>query len=311
MSAPYTGGYDPGATQFAVDGDFTSCDPCGPPKITFPFKGDSVFSSRDVLYLNADIGDYAPVALGTQPNIQPWSPNQAAFVIEQDFMVALEAYIPMQLNSAYYDGWAIGWTAVTSQGYPLPDLGQAVLVEEGQPVDMGQGIVKITRRFATIPPTRNDVEQYVYTFPGYNNGGDSSRLPFSRNVLSRLQFDYFIFDDLDVIPGVPRFPDGPRLDANTGLYPDELILDAQYYYAAVVGAVENNIFLPQGEEMVLTNPPDDSDPGTLPSTQDWLGWLNGDGTSDGNIPELIAEASTMRRWMGNIYERRTRYVLIQ
>jgi hypothetical protein len=176
---------------------------------------------------------------------------------------------------------------------------------------MGQGIVKITRRFATIPPTRNDVEQYVYTFPGYNNGGDSSRLPFSRNVLSRLQFDYFIFDDLDVIPGVPRFPDGPRLDANTGLYPDELILDAQYYYAAVVGAVENNIFLPQGEEMVLTNPPDDSDPGTLPSTQDWLGWLNGDGTSDGNIPELIAEASTMRRWMGNIYERRTRYVLIQ
>jgi hypothetical protein len=301
-NAPYSGGLSPGAVQFAVDGDFTSCDPCGPPKITFPFQGDSVFSNQDILFYSFSSGDYEPVQLGTSPNISPWSPNQAAFIIEQEFMVAMEDYIPMSLNTPYDDIWAIGWTGVLTSSYPLPDLSAAVLIDEGQPTDMGQGIVKIVRRFATIPPTRNDVEQFVYTFPGIANG----RVSFSRNVVSRLQYDYFIFDDLDLLAGIPLFPAGQRLDSGTGLYPAGLILPAQYYYAAAANAVQNNYFL-DPSELTLS----DGSPGTIPSVDDWLNYLSGSVTSNGQPPELIAEASTLKRWQGNIYERRTRFVLVQ
>jgi len=313
MDAPYTGGFSPGDNQFAVDGDFTSCDPCGPPKISFPLKGDSVFSSQDVLFYATGNEDYVTIPLGEYPNLSPWSPSQAAFIIEQDFMVAEANYIPLALNTSYDGDWAIGWQSVTSTNYPLPNLTDAILIEEGPLEDMGQGIVKFTRRFATIPPTRNDVEQFVYTFPGYdasdsNDGYSGTRLQYTRNVISRLQYDYFIFDDLDIL-STPIFPNGNRLDATTGLYPNGLLLPSQYFYSPVANAFEQNIFLPP-DSIILTNAPSGGN-ATAPSADDWINWLNGVGTSNGQPPELIAEPSTMQRYMGNIYVRRTRFVLVQ
>jgi hypothetical protein len=307
-NAPYWGGFSPGANQFAVDGNFYSCDPCGPPKISFPMKGDSVFSGASIIYWNAQLANYAPVQLGTFPNLQPWSANQRTFVIEQDFMVAMEAYVPMPLNTPYQRNWSIGWQGTLANGQPIPQLYFALLVEEGNPEDCGQGIIKVTRRFATPPPTRNELEQFTYTFPGFEAG----RLSFSRTVQSRIQYDYFLFDDFAIYPFGSLFPNGFKLDSTTGLYPDGLIMAAQNYYAPAAGAVANNYFLNNGDGFILTTP-DGAGNVTIPSLIDYLTWLAGMITYQNTVavPEIIAEASCMRRWMGNIWERRTRFVQLQ
>lgn len=308
MNAPYWGGFSPGARQFAVDGNFYSCDPCGPPRISWPMKGDSIFSNASVIFYDAALANYAPVQLGTFPNLQPWSANQRAFVIEQDFMVAMEAYVPLPLNTPYQPYWSIGWQGTLSNGQPIPQLYFALLVEEGNPEDCGQGIIKVTRRFATPPPTRNELEQFTYTFPGFENG----RLSFSRTVQSRIQYDYFLFDDFQIYPYLALFPAGNKLDATTGLYPANLILPAQNYYAPTPGAVAQNYFLNNGDGFVLTTPGVDG-VATIPSLTDYLTWMAGTLTPQATVavPELIAESSCMRRWMGNIWERRTRFVQLQ
>jgi hypothetical protein len=309
--APLTGGFSPGGNQFAVDGDFSQFDPCWPPKISFPMKGDSVFSKNDILILGAS--DYAPIAVGTFPNLQPWSSNQRAMMIEQDFMVALEYYQPMPLNTPYNDAWGIGWQGQLTNGQPTEDLSDCVLVEIGETEDMGQGIVKVKLRFANVPPTRNEMESFTYTFPGLDNGRNS----FTQTVQSRLQYDYFVFDDFDIL-STPLFPEGTRLSGSTGLYPPNLILPAQRYYTAAVFAISFNNFL-DISQAELTNVDEEGNPGTIPSADDWIGWItntqDGDSkppkTSNGLPPEIIAESSTMRRWFGNIWERRTRFVLLQ
>lgn len=310
MSAPYTGGFDPSGPQFAVDGDFYSCDPCGPPKISYPFKGDSIFSNRDIVIFNESEQYYATVPLGQFPNLQPWSANQRAFIIEQDFMVAMEAYLPLPMNNPYHNYWAIGWLGQLTNGYPLPDLSQAIFVEEDPLEDMGQGIVKVRRRFATIPQTRNEVEQFTYVFPGLIN----SRKAFDWTVPSRIQYDYYVFDDYGIL-NLPVWPAGPVLNASTGIYPTAyaaqvpFILEQQFYYAPVVGAVDAAFFLEN--PVTLTDDISDDVPATIPSATDWNNWLIGDDTSNDLPPEIVAEFSTLRRWMGNIWERRTRFIQVQ
>jgi|SRR6185437_4107655 len=304
MNAPYTGGFAPGNLQFAVDGDFYSCDPCGPPKITFPMKGDSAFSNADAIFLSG--GNYIPFPLGSYPNLQPWSATQQTFIIEQEFMVAMEAYQPLPLNSPYQWQWAIGWQSQLTNGRSIPELFYAVLVEEGPTEDAGQGIIKLTRRFAIVPFTRNEIEQFTYTYPGIANG----RLMRSITVQSRLQYDYFIFDDAGIYPYSAPFPSGSVLNTSTGLYPVGLILQPQYYYAPVADAVAQNYFLPPDTVIISDADVDAGTPASIPSASDWLNWISGAGTSNGLVPEIVAEASTMRRWMGNIWERRTRFVQV-
>ena len=309
MDAPYFGGFSPGGVQFAVDGDFTVLAPCAPPIVSYPMKGDSVFSNLDTLTLDftQNPPQYINIPLGTFPNIQPWSSNQRVIVIEQEFMVAMEYWTPPPLNTPYFDGWSIGWTGQLTNGQPTEDLSAAILVEIGELEDMGQGIVKVKLRFATVPPVRNEVEQFSYVYPGLANWPYIKRF-YYKNVNSRVQYDYFVFDDFDIL-GTPLFPGGNRLDGSTGLYPSGLIQLAQGYYAPVANAVSQACFL--NSDGALSDPPSDmSSPGSTPTNQQWFDWLLGNTTSNGLSPEIVAEGSTLRRWMGNIFERRTRYVLV-
>jgi hypothetical protein len=307
MNAPYTGGSSPSGQLFMVDGDFTSCDPCGLPVISYPLKGDSIFSNRDILYFNKAEQAFFLAALGEFPNIQPWSPNQTAVVLEQEFMVAQSSYFPMRLNTRYYPGWAIGWEGQFPDGSNTVNLNELFLVTEGELVDMGGGISKLKRTWASIPQTRNEVEQFTYTFIGYADevsGTTRSRPTFV--VQSRVQYDYFIFDDLD-ITGLTTFPNGPALNAETGIYPQSLILPEQYYFANQDG-IAQNIFvdsLDDGDEG------SDIDTITVPTFTGYTALISGASTSNGLAAEIIAEGSTMTRFMGNIWERRTRFVIAQ
>jgi hypothetical protein len=298
MSYPYFGISAPGAGLFFVDGDFTIADPVGLPEISYPLQGDSILSTRDVALI--DTGVLITVPLGTYPNIAPWSANQSAAVLEQEFVVAQSAYIPMRLNTPYDPIWAIGWTNY------FVSLDQFYLVHEGELRDIGGGLCTIRRRWATLPPTRSETEQFTYNFIGYGDisGVTRERVPFS--VISRLQYDYFIFDDLNVL-ALPLFAEdgGRRLNATTGLYPPGLLLPALYYFNDAAG-ITNNIFtdfLNDGDGVSI-------DP-TVPSFTEYTNAITGASTLNGDSAEIVAESSTMTRWMGNIFERRTRFVLAQ
>jgi hypothetical protein len=292
MNAPYTGGFDPGAQLFAVDGDFTIDTPMGLPNVSYPLMGDSIFSNRDIVYLYPTQADYELVPLGTFPNLQPWSANQRAAILEQDFMVAQSAYQPFPLNTPYDISWSSGWQGSV-------DLSFFYLTKEGEQQDMGGGIVKIKRTFAALPPTRNEVEQFAYNFVGYaDEQSGTNRDPITINVLSRIQYDYFIFDD-DEILDLALFPNGPRLDSTTGLYPNNFILQPQFYFANSDG-IAQRIFVTSLDDG------DGSDPTTV-TVPSFTGYTSA--IADG--AEIIAEGSTLTRWMGNIFERRTRFVLAQ
>lgn len=310
-NAPYYGGFSPGADLFAVDGDFTFCDPAGAPEISYPLKGDSILAQNDIVIFYPEIPAFATVSLGTQPNIHPWSANQVAAVLEQEFIVAQEAYIPMRLNTPYDPNWGLGWQGIFPDGTPTFDLSQLILVEEGDLRDIGGGLSKLRRKFATIPQTRCETEQFSATFPGLNTNGSVQRPQVTRNVLSRLQYDYFVFDDWGILGNTPLFPNGPRLDSSTGLYPTGLLLPAMEYFNDSNIETSYGIYVGTPTDTLTDGDPTDPTTATLPSATDYLGWCTGLSTANAQTAELIAESSTFDRWMGNIWVRRTRFVLAQ
>lgn len=310
MSAPYTGGSSPGDGLFFVDGDFTSCDPCGMPVISFPVKGDSIQSKNDIVIFYPEVPAFSTVSLGTQPNIHPWSPNQQVMVLEQEFMVAQNAYFPMPLNTQYNVLWSLGFQDQFPSGYPSAQIGLMYLVEEGELQDAGGGISKIRRKWATLPPTRCEIEQYSYTFIGLMTNGSVQRPPYTQNVQSRIQYDYFIFDDLEIL-SIPLFPNGFRLDASTGLYPTGLIIPQMQYFENQTIETSYGIYVGAPVDTLTDGDRADPTTATLPTATDYLGWCTGIGTGNAQIAEIVAESSTFTRWMGNIWERRTRFVLAQ
>lgn len=312
MPNPYLGSLRPGFDLFACDGDWTQCEPCGMPVMSFPVRGDSILSLNDIVHFYPDIPTYATVSLGTYPNIHPWNPNQRVMVLEQEFMVAQNAYFPMPLNTPYNVDWALGFNATFPSGYPSADIALMYLVEEGALEDMGAGISKLRRKWSTIPPTRCEIEQYCYQFVGLQTNGSVQRPPQSPlNVMSRLQYDYFIFDDLDIL-NLPLFQDGGnRLNATTGLYPAGIILPQMQYFLNDNLETAYGVFVGTTTDTLSDGDPSDPSTATLPTATDYLQWCTGLSTGNGQPAEIVAEPSTFTRFMGNIWERRTRFVLAQ
>ncbi len=300
--APVSGGFAIGGDRFFVDGDFTKADPAGLPEVSFPMMGDSILTYNDLLIFVPSIPAFQLFTLGNGFNVHPWSPNQQVIVIEQEFMVAQESYEPMHLNTPYNTDWALGWIGYFPTGYPAAALGNAVLVKEGELVDMGAGISRIKRKWATIPPTRCEIEQYAATFPGLDSTGGITRQSFTQNVASRLQYDYFIVDFLDILSTPTVGAGGNRIDSSTHNFPSGLVIPAQQYFDSTTVVTSGGIYV--GNLVIDLN---DSTP-TLPTATQYIAYATGTGTSNGLPAEIVAEASTLTRWMGNIWERRTRFV---
>ncbi len=334
-NAPYIGGSSPGAQLFVVDGDFSVDEPCSLPEISYPLRGDSVLSLNNLVVLDIPSGNYAWFPLGSYPNIHPWNANQQAAVLEQDFIVAFSSYVPMRLNSKYNTDWALGagldyaWIGAFKDGTPTEMINQFYLVEEGELKDIGGGLVKLRRKFATLPPTRCEIEQFAFTFPGLDDsesGGTTTRLPFTDNVQSRIQYDYFIIDFMDILD-LPVFnsDSGRRLNESTGIYLNGIILrKMEYFQPGSSLNSSNGLFIGStlNDPVTLTDGSlDGSNPGSIPSATDWINWstgvfaggisLGGGGSSTDQPAEIVAESSTFTRWLGNIWERRTRFVFAQ
>ncbi len=291
FNAPYTGGVSPGGRIFAVDGDFTFAQPCSPPMISNSFKGDSSVGTNDIVLLDG-ANVYVRVPIGAGYNIQPFAANQSAILFEQEFIVALAYFVPMPLNTPYPLLWSIGWQNT------YVALDSCFLVSESPLEAIGGGLAKFRRRFANLPPNRNEFESYTYVYPAVNYGGSDIRFQKPLTVNSRVQNDYFVYDDLGLLPGIPLFPAGHRLDSSTGTNPVGLILPQMRYFKSAAGVSNNNL-------LDADQPLDDSTP-TVPSTTEYSGFANWGGA--GVVAEIVAEASSLQRWEGNIYERKTRFV---
>jgi hypothetical protein len=191
----------------------------------------------------------------------------------------------------------------------IPGFNNLFLIKDGRLEDMGGGIAKVRKTFASLPPPRNELEQFTYNFIGYadeQSGATRERSPFT--VLSRVQYDYFLYDDLN-LSNIPLFNQdgGRRLNAVTGLSPEGLIIPAVYYWSPETNAIAQNIFTDNLDD----GPADFSSPPTIPSFTDYKNYISGGYSSNGLPAEICAESSTMNRWRGNIFERRTRFVIAQ
>lgn len=312
--APYSGGYVPGGRVFAVSGDFTIAAPCGPPEITFPLSGDSSPSAFPIIILDRTLNspNYVSVPVGQGFNSQDFNNEQSTMAVEQEFMVAEQSYSPLPLNTLYNVEWSVGWGLGANA---LQAIGNCFLVEEGPLVGVGAGIVRFKRKFVNLPPNRNEYESYAAQFPGLDygikdaNNLEISRVAFARIVNSRMFHEYFVYDNAGLLPGIALFPGGHRLTSELlgELVPGTnipygaylLIEDTKWFNNA--RGVADNVLL--GADPQLTD--DAAGPGipnpTVPSFTDYNGWMN--------TAEIVAEASSFTRWMGNIFVRRTRFVL--
>lgn len=299
MDAPYSGGTVPGGRLFVVDGDFTIASPFTAPEPYNPFIGDSQPSVYPIIILDRSVTPpaYTQLNVGVGINVQNFAANQSAIVFEQDFIVAQSAHVPLPLNTPYNTAWSVGW-AGTYVG-----LGNCFLVEEGPLRDAGGGLATFKRKYANLPPNRNEFESFsAFTFPGLDYGDGTNRFPFSDIFESRIFYEYFVFDNLDLLAGlIPSFPPGHRINTGTlGTNAKFMQLEQTKFFKAANDAIKNyNLLDPDAP---LSDTPDvTTGQTTTPSYTTYKSWQQ-------NV-ELVVEASSFNRWIGNIFVRRTRFGL--
>jgi hypothetical protein len=240
----------------------------------------------------------------------PFDGDSNAYVLTQEWESLAENFTPLALNTAH------------------PDYPTYLLVKEGPLQDIGNACVRWTRTYALLPNSRADASSMSYNFIGFYgyygtatvftaNKALLGRARFQRTVSCRIQFDYFLISSgniyqmvggvltsiatgstIEFIPVIgeqlyysqsgqyvagtwtPDYTTGSQSDQNYGLATDS-ILDQTTW---------NSIF--------TTVVP------TVPSRATYQGWIN-------NSTEIVAEGSSISRWMGNMYSRVTKYVVAQ
>lgn len=150
-------------------------------------------------------------------------------------------------------------------------VGAATLycVGDVQQTDAEAGGVYYTRRWASVPSDRFDYQSFVATFPGIFEQRDS----FNRSVTSQLEYEYFLCTT-----------------GQTYVTPDliPIVLASSYEVA--------------GDD--LPRPPDGFylDASTTPTKSTYV-------TAVGTAAfSIVAEDSTLERYMGDIWQRTTRRV---
>ena len=161
-----------------------------------------------------------------------------------------------------------------------PDFSDYILVSEGPHQDLGAGAIKWERVYARIPETFVELAGNIaYQFIGFWGANAvhtpffDGREPFTRNVPCQVTRDFYLTDDPDTIAIIP----------------------ATRYYS---GANDNFdlTYLGDSPPYYVTS---------VPSPDAYEDLINDDAFN------LVAEASAVTRWMGNIWMRETKRVKAQ
>lgn len=278
------------------DGDFREVSAVGPRLKTFPFEGDT-----------------------------------ESFYFEQDFWQLIDTYERLPLDS------------------PDTEIPHAYLVEESAVRKIGGGVGEFTRTYSTIPVSRIERETYAHTVPGITPDeflvvqGVAS---YANGVVTTANPHGFVAGDLVVITYTVQ-PTGSQLffyraverivrSATTYTVTVDPILDTsgtiswQLIYRRNLGRkpftqqvlsyLHYDYFLPgvstgitSVSDIPILNPTpivnqlgdrvDSYSSYTTPTVQAYrLAVLAAN--------QIVVEASALKRWKGNIYERVTRYAVI-
>jgi hypothetical protein len=210
------------------------------------------------------------------------------YQLEQDFQQDSASWAPLALNT------------------PHPDFSSFLLAAEGPRKDLGGGLVKWKRTYIYPPAQHFTPESFGYNFIGYSgaiyttstafasygvvNTGFiiQGRQRFARVVTSKIQNDYFA-----VGTGM-TYADGFAIPT---------ILGQRYYATSVTttGLFTDFLYNAIGSYSA-----------SVPSMSGYQGWVadavaNGWAAVSGGV--MVAEDSKLTPWMGNIYVRKTRYIL--
>jgi len=241
------------------------------------------------------------------------------YVLEQEFLCARASFVPLTLNSVH------------------PVLPSFRLVEETPKADVTGEMCRWTRRYAKIPAPHNQASSIAYSPVGYAGdsvtlGGIITAVPgrsrIAKVVSARVQHDYFLLD-----PANNRILDCDGNVVFSGANPSPLdvpLLQEHRYYGPYYSAVPLGLVLdtisygpadptPQYLYPVPNGTPVQPPYDAYPTRGVYETWVAKSATvktydhttnvlTDTGSYELVATASELSRWMGNILERRTVYI---
>jgi hypothetical protein len=209
----------------------------------------------------------------------PFEGDVSSFIVEQDYHVLLTSYSPLALSAAH------------------GTYTNAYLVRESSLENIGAGVVMFTRTYAQIPASRSEYGVFNYTMPGLLDSTNTPAPPYNLVAVyvgdgrdpklvtsgDRVLFEYFLCAAGQTYTTPGAIPILPAQEFVLSTNPLSLV-----YYLWANGAFGAN---------------------TIPSRAQWETLIAG-GTGIGTgaaAGEFISEASSISRWMGDIYVRQTRY----
>lgn len=195
------------------------------------------------------------------------------YLLEQDYQQNFDNFSPLALNTSH------------------DTLPTYKLVEETPLQDVGCGVAQWIRRYAKVPDAHDEFETYGYNFIGiwgtFTPGVAiiTGRDRFTKIVQSRLANIYYLIGTGGTY-------------ATAGLIP---IIPAQlYYYGA--NPLLNLDYLTDSPPFAVASNPSRAQYQTLVNAAVSDVWTTTNG-------QIVAQESSISRWMGNIWRRTTRYVL--
>jgi hypothetical protein len=213
----------------------------------------------------------------------------AEYVFTQEWMQFRENFTATALNTPHPSA---GMT---------PDYSTFFLVSEGPRQDVGGGVVKWQRTYAIVPASYDEFESYSYNFIGYS-GLVQTAAGFSpgaviagrpracRVVTCRVHNDYF-----KTGPGATfAVPKAIPTVGALRYYASDPVLGNTVGVGTTLESFETDFLADAAGPL----------PASVPSKAIYTGWV-------ATGAEIVAEDSRLTRWMGNIFNRQTRYVVAQ
>jgi hypothetical protein len=228
-------------------------------------------------------------------------------------MQSLVNVVPLLLNTAH------------PSASKYPDYSSYYLVDEGEKQDVGGGVVKWTQTYSVVPASWDDPESYVYTYPGWTyfaaTGGYSNwgRVPLTERVPSRIRNDYFLVNPALGSDAPPVYKSAFNIPTNFAFLATAQFVVGGTTYGGANYKQEN---VSDGEVFVPTTPTRAQYFAMIidANTNAWNAAITSQPVTGSPIllidvahavygGQIIAETSQITRWKGNIWCRKTRYVL--
>lgn len=234
-----------------------------------------MINTANIAFVDGDFTIATPIAAPVFSS--PFPGVAESLVMTLAFQQFNEWWEPVPINTGYNDS--------VPPAYQNPDYEDFVLCSENERQDIGGAIVQWTRTYAKVPDQRTEGSSYSYSYPGLvgtytpTGGGAQNivtlRLPIQLTPTCKIVYEYFLV-------------------GLNGTYADFLsiprIAHTQFYIPILNGISE------VGKQDVTI-----LGVSTVPTTTEYQ-------TAQGDGSLIVAEDSQVSRWMGDIFQRVTKYI---